>query len=80
LTKIKIEKKIFNMQYRVQISRVQHSLKDFYVEADSQEEAEALALDEAETTTFSYGDHDFAVDEVEELDEEEAEEEEEEEE
>jgi hypothetical protein len=55
------------MKYRVEVSRVQHSLKNFFVEADSPEEAEELALEEAERANFSYGDHDFQIDEVEEL-------------
>jgi hypothetical protein len=55
------------MKYQVTISRVQHSLKDFIVDAESQEEAEEIAMDEAYNTTFSYGDADYEIDEVTEL-------------
>jgi hypothetical protein len=55
------------MKYQITISRVQHSLKEFIVDAESQEEAEDIAMDQAYNTTFSYGDADYEIDDVIEL-------------
>jgi hypothetical protein len=50
------------MKYKITISRVQHSLKDFVVDAETPEEAEDIALDLAYGVEFSYGDADYEID------------------
>lgn len=52
------------MKYRVEITRASYSTKTFEVEAENQEQAQQLALDDAYNTVFDEDYADYSIENV----------------
>ena len=50
------------MKYEVEVTRISYATESFLIEADSRDEAEELAMDEAYNTSFDEDSADYEID------------------